>query len=383
MILLTGATGVIGSALLQRLVGDGDEVRCLVRDPRRLGPNRVRVQITLGDLANPVALRQAVRGVRAVVHLAAAIRDQREGTIEELNGLATARLLRYAESAGVERFVYFGALGATPSSRTRFFRAKALAEHAVAASPIDATVLSPSIVYAPADPFMALLRRLSWLPWMPISGTGRARFQPMWAEDAAECALHALRGGSPDGARRLELAGPEVLSYEEIVRLALDGLGSPAAAAPRAAGGRPPGPRRGRAAGGHVGVRHLGGGRADGGPHDDAARQRGRPPAGCHAANDGAGAGPRRLAGKQLPRPSGGGRSGPAAEFLAGPSPGGPLPRRLPAALVEVELGERCAGDVGGHLLGDLQVPGPHRDVVERHDADQALAFHDRRRRMR
>ena len=221
MILLTGATGVIGSALLQRLVSDGDEVRCLVRDPRRLGPNRVRVQITLGDLANPVALRQAVRGVRAVVHLAAAIRDQRAGTIEELNGLATARLLRYAESAGVERFVYFGALGATPSSRTRFFRAKALAERAVAASPIDATVLSPSIVYAPADPFMALLRRLSWLPWMPISGTGHAQFQPMWAEDAAECALHALRGGSPDGARRLELAGPEVLSYEEIVRLAL------------------------------------------------------------------------------------------------------------------------------------------------------------------
>ena len=103
--------------------------------PRRLGPNRVRVQITLGDLANPVALRQAVRGVRAVVHLAAAIRDQREATIEELNGLATARLLRYAESAGVERFVYFGALGATPSSRTRFFRAKALAERAVAAVP--------------------------------------------------------------------------------------------------------------------------------------------------------------------------------------------------------------------------------------------------------
>jgi NADH dehydrogenase len=56
---------------------------------------------------------------------------------------------------------------------------------------------------------------------MPISGTGRARDQPMWAEDAAECALHALRGGSPDGSRRLELAGPEVLSYEEIVRLAL------------------------------------------------------------------------------------------------------------------------------------------------------------------
>jgi NADH dehydrogenase len=221
MILLTGATGVIGSALLQRLLQDGDEVRCLVRDPRRLGPNRVRVQITLGDLANPVALRQAVRGVRAVVHLAAAIRDQREAPLEELNGLATVRLLRYAEAAGVERFVFFGALGATPSSRTRFFRAKALAERAVAAARMDATVLAPSIVYEPRDPFMSLLRRLSLLPWMPISGSGQARFQPLWAQDAAECALRVLRGGAPDGVRRLELAGPEELSYEDIVRLAL------------------------------------------------------------------------------------------------------------------------------------------------------------------
>ena len=222
MILLTGATGVIGSALLQRLVGDGDEVRCLVRDPRRLGPNRVRVQITLGDLANPVALRQAVRGVRAVVHLAAAIRDQREATIEELNGLATARLLRYAESAGVERFVYFGALGATPSSRTRFFRAKALAERAVAAS------LDRRHRAVPLDRLRARATRscrcCAGSPGCPgcrSRAPGSARFQPMWAEDAAECALHALRGGSPDGARRLELAGPEVLSYEEIVRLAL------------------------------------------------------------------------------------------------------------------------------------------------------------------
>jgi NADH dehydrogenase len=221
MILLTGATGVVGSALLGRLLQDGEEVRCLVRDPRRLGANRVRVQITLGDLANPVALRQAVRGARAVVHLAAAIRDQPEATIEELNGLATARLLRYAEAAGVERFVYFGALGATPSSRTRFFRAKALAERVVAGAKIDSVVLSPSIVYDPGDPFMSLLRRLSLLPWMPISGTGRSAYQPMWAQDAAACALHALRDGAPGSERRLELAGPEVLTYEDMVRLAL------------------------------------------------------------------------------------------------------------------------------------------------------------------
>ena len=73
---------------------------------------------------------------------------------------------------------------------------------------------------------MALLRRLSWLPWMPISGTGPRSFSRCGPR-TRPCALHALRGGSPDGARRLELAGPEVLSYEEIVRLALSAWDRP------------------------------------------------------------------------------------------------------------------------------------------------------------
>lgn len=221
MIVLTGATGVVGSALLRRLLAQGEPVRVLVRDPRRLGPDRVRVQIALGDLSNPAALRQLVRGARQVVHLAATIRDQPAGSIEELNGLATVRLLRYAESAGAERFLFFGAMGATPSSRTRFFRAKALAERAVIQSPLDATVLAPSIVYAPGDPWLTLLRRMSLLPVMPVSGSGRARYQPIWAEDVAAAADRVLREGSPGGARRLEVAGPDMLSYEEMVRLAL------------------------------------------------------------------------------------------------------------------------------------------------------------------
>ena len=221
MIVLTGATGVVGSALLTRLLAKGEQVRVLVRDPRRLGPDRVRVQITLGDLSNPVALRQLVRGAREVVHLAATIRDQPAGSIEELNGVATARLLRLAEGAGVERFVFFGAMGATPSSRTRFFRAKALAEQAVMDSPLDATVLSPSIVYDPGDRWVTLLRRMSLLPVMPVAGGGRAAYQPIWAEDVAACAHRVLREGAPGGARRLELAGPEVLTYEDIVRRAL------------------------------------------------------------------------------------------------------------------------------------------------------------------
>src|SRR3954468_17253720 len=160
MILLTGATGLIGSALLRRLVspdGPRKPVRCLVRDPRRLGSNRVRVQIALGDLTDPPSFRNALRGVRTVIHLAASARDQPLGSIEELNGIATWRLVEAAERAGVEHFVFFSALAASVHDRTRFLRTKALAEQAVRESRLNHTIFAPSLVFSPGDRHLALL----------------------------------------------------------------------------------------------------------------------------------------------------------------------------------------------------------------------------------
>src|SRR5215212_9804955 len=145
MLLLTGATGTVGSALLRRLVAKGEPVRCLVRSPRRLGDQRVRVQITLGDLADASSFRHALRGVDTVVHLAASIRDQSRASIEEVNGLGTLRLVRAAEGAGVKRFLFFSAIGTSLHSPSRFFRAKAQAEIAVEKAGLESTVFKPSI----------------------------------------------------------------------------------------------------------------------------------------------------------------------------------------------------------------------------------------------
>jgi uncharacterized protein YbjT (DUF2867 family) len=222
VLLLTGATGLIGSSLLRRLTARGEPVRCLVRDPRRLGPERVRVQITIGDLSDPRAFRQALRGARVVVHLAASHRDQPHATIEELAGMATWRLLRAAEHAGVEHFVFFSALGATPHHPGRLHRAKALAEQAVAEAALRTTTFAPSLVYAPGDRRLARLEKLAWLPAVPLAGRGRARTQPIWAEDVADCVLAALeRPGDAREHARFELAGPNVLTHREVVEIAL------------------------------------------------------------------------------------------------------------------------------------------------------------------
>ena len=218
MLLLTGATGLVGSAVLRRLTARGEPVRCLVRDPRRLGAERVRVQIALGDLSDPASWRHALRGVKTVVHLAATERDQPRATIEEIDGLAASRLLRAAERAGAERFLWLTPLGATPHHRSRVHRAKALAERAVAASGLRTTTLAGSLVYAPGDRRLQRLERLALLPVVPLMGTGGARTQPIWADDVADCALRALDDGHLG---RYELAGPDVLSHRDVARLAL------------------------------------------------------------------------------------------------------------------------------------------------------------------
>jgi NADH dehydrogenase len=124
--------------------------------------------------------------------------------------------VRAAERAGVKRFIFFSAIGASLHSQSRFFRAKAQAEQAVEASSMETVVFTPSIIYAPNDPWITLLGRMSLLPVMPIAGSGDAEYEPIWAEDAAAAVMAVLDGAN--GRERLELAGPQRLTYDGIAR---------------------------------------------------------------------------------------------------------------------------------------------------------------------
>jgi NADH dehydrogenase len=203
VLLLTGATGRVGSALLPSLLARPEPVRCLVRDPRRLGADRVRVQLVLGDLADPASFRHALRGVTTVVHLAASWRDQPRARLEALDGDAAARLAEDAVKAGVERFVLLSPLGAAPQHPLRAFRAKAAAEAAVLATAMQTTVLRASVIHGPGDRVAPLL-----------AGRGDAPVQPIAAADVAACVLAALERPGVH-----ELAGPQTVRWRTYARL--------------------------------------------------------------------------------------------------------------------------------------------------------------------
>ncbi|MBJ7353337.1 MAG: NAD(P)H-binding protein [Thermoleophilaceae bacterium] len=226
MILMTGATGTLGKPLLGRLLGAGEQVRCMVREPRRLGPNRVQVQIALGNLADRTGQDRALRGVDTVIHLAATTRDQPRGTIEEINGLATLRLLNAAKRAGVRRFVYVSSFNASPSSPSRFIRMQARVAEAIKQSELEAVIFEAGVIYAPDDPWIKLMSELAKLPVMPVIGRGKAAFQPIWAEDAADAITATLLKGIATPGAPIALAGPDTLTQDQILKIVMRHFGA-------------------------------------------------------------------------------------------------------------------------------------------------------------
>lgn len=106
-ILVTGATGKVGSRLAQRLAQRGEQVRALVRDPARAENLReARIELTQGDLLDVDSLAGAVHGMDAVVHCAAFFRGATPEQAHAVNDLGTQHLASAARAASVKRFLF-------------------------------------------------------------------------------------------------------------------------------------------------------------------------------------------------------------------------------------------------------------------------------------
>ena len=212
-VLVTGATGFIGSHLVPSLQQAGHRVRALARRPERAGGAD---EVTQGDMTDPDSLRLAVEGTEAVVHLVS-IRQGRPEEFERVMTQGTRDLVAAAESAGVRRFVLMSALGTTEESRTLvpYYGAKWEMEQAVKSSKVEHVIFRPSFVFARDGGILPTFRRIAKLtPVTPISGSGRQRIQPIWVDDVVDYFARSLGLSSAD--RTFELGGPDVVTWNEL-----------------------------------------------------------------------------------------------------------------------------------------------------------------------
>jgi NADH dehydrogenase len=162
-----------------------------------------------------------VIGVDAIVHTVGIIVEPAGVSFENTVLQGTKNLINAACNAGVCRFVYISAMGTRANAKSRYHQTKFAAEEYIRQSGMEYVILRPSIIFGPEDKF---INKFLSMPVIPLPAGGRQRYQPIYVDDLAAIVLRAVEGAELKNLT-LDAGGPEVLSFREMMRIALDAKG--------------------------------------------------------------------------------------------------------------------------------------------------------------
>jgi uncharacterized protein YbjT (DUF2867 family) len=217
-VLLAGATGAVGSEVLDLLRADGHEVRTLSRDPERSQRLRGRASdVRVADATEPGALLGVCDGVQVVLsclgaNVGMSLRERRG--FDAVDTMANLALLEEAKRAGVTRFVYLAAAVDTRTEKTSYISAHERVVQALAQSGLDSSVVRPTGIFSAFTDFPSMAKRGP----LPRIGSGEARTNPIHHRDVARAIVSVLERGP----RELPIGGPDVLSRKRIAELAFE-----------------------------------------------------------------------------------------------------------------------------------------------------------------
>jgi len=225
MELVTGATGYVGGRLVQRLVDEGRPVRALARDPSHLEPVG-GVEVARGDLLSGEGVDAALEGVDAAYYLVHSMEAAADGDFGARDRQAAETFAGAASRAGVERIVYLGGIAPSgedgPSAHlgSRLEVEQILLDSAPAATALRASIL----IGAQSSSFRMLVRLVERLRVLPLPGWRDKRTQPIAERDAIEFLARTPQVPASAG-RSLDIAGPDVLSYGQLVAGIAEAMG--------------------------------------------------------------------------------------------------------------------------------------------------------------
>ncbi len=220
-VLVTGATGYIGGRLVPRLLAAGHRVRCLARAPRKLADRpwakSPGVEIVEGDASDPAALDRALAGCRAAYYLVHSMVAAGGEYAERDRALARA-FAAAAERAGLERILYLGGLGELGEGLSEHLASRREVEALLASGRTPVTVFRAAMIIGSGSASFEILRYL--VERLPVMVTPRwvtTECQPIAVRNVVQYLVDALDRGETAG-RTLDIGGPDVLSYRELMR---------------------------------------------------------------------------------------------------------------------------------------------------------------------
>jgi len=227
-VFVTGATGYIGGRLVPRLLDAGHRVRCLVREPRKLGRRHwiddPRVEIVRGDAGAAGELADAMRGCGAAYYLIHSMMvagpDYRARDRDLAETFAAA-----AEAAGIARIVYLGGLGELGDGLSEHLASRREVERALASRAVPVTVFRAAMIIGSGSASFEILRYLvERLPVMITPRWVQVEAQPIAVADALHFLVACLDGADTVG-RTLDIGGRDVMTYRRIMQEMAAALG--------------------------------------------------------------------------------------------------------------------------------------------------------------
>ena len=221
--LVTGAFSYSGSRVAELLIESGREVRTLTHHPDREHPLRARVQASPYRFDDPARAGAQSRGDHTLYNTYW-IRFERGGTTFA-DAVANSRaLFEAARGAGVARIVHLSIANPSIDSPLPYYRGKALVEQALATAGVSYSIVRPTCFFGGGRDILAnniawILRRM---PLFVVPGDGRYLVQPIHVDDLARICVRAAHG---PGDVIMDAAGPDTISFEELVRAIRDALG--------------------------------------------------------------------------------------------------------------------------------------------------------------
>lgn len=221
--IVTGALGYTGKYITRRLLAAGKRVRTITGHPDRPNPFGSEVSVAPFSFDQPESLIQALRGATTLYNTYW-VRFPYGAVSFDVAVENTRTLIKAAESAGVRRLVHVSITNASVESPLPYFRGKGLVEKAITESRLSYAIIRPTVIFGAED---ILINNIAWLlrrfPVFTILGAGDYRLQPIYVEDMAELAVSL---GQMDENLVVDAVGPEVFTFEELVRLLATRIGS-------------------------------------------------------------------------------------------------------------------------------------------------------------